>query len=474
MKSLFDKDTLLYVDYVYFQNSNLALCGWVLDKTHSASREIKLLAGASSLDAQIHTFERIDVAQRFGVQSLENCFGFIIEATNCSGIMSDISLAWSGRKFLLEKLDFEEVDTLHEVRNQVPEYSDKLNFENSVLSNKPLVSAVASSKKSKNKDKDIQKVIELLNRIDANDAGFLHQLETNALPAMHRLWVKRITSYASPKLLSFGHLDCEPKVSIVVPLYGRYDFMQHQLAHFSGDESMRNVELIYVLDDPRLIHEVSIAAQGLFNTFEYPFKLVLSTNNRGFSGANNLGVASCTAPLLLLINSDVIPFKNNWLPDFVAQYEQLDEPAILGATLLYEDSSIQHSGMVFKPDGRHCGVRMNHHPFKGLHVDLVVHSELFKVQAVTGACMLISKTLFQSINGFDELHILGDFEDSDLCLKVHNLGGNIYCSGSTRLYHLERLSQNLVSNGDWKWKLSMANAVYQERKWSKLIDKVAM
>jgi hypothetical protein len=58
-------------------------------------------------------------------------------------------------------------------------------------------------------------------------------------------------------------------VSVVIPLYGRYDFMQHQLANFSSDPFMKEVEIIYVLDDLLLQRE---ALMNIFGTFE-PFSI---------------------------------------------------------------------------------------------------------------------------------------------------------------------------------------------------------
>ena len=91
----------------------------------------------------------------------------------------------------------------------------------------------------------------------------------------------------------------------------------------------------------------------------------------------------------------------------------------------------------------------------------------------TGACMFMDKSLYQEIGGFDPLYVLGDFEDSDLCLKVIDKGLKIYCSSTVRLYHLERLSQNLVDQGDWKFKLTLVNGVHQMNKWSALLEEIA-
>ena len=117
---------------------------------------------------------------------------------------------------------------------------------------------------------------------------------------------------------------------------------------------------------------------------------------------------------------------------------------------------------------------MNHHPFKGIPVGLVSLADVFETSSTTGACMLMNTALYRELEGFDPMYVLGDFEDSDLCLKVIDHGLKIYVSGLTRLFHLERLSQDLVDSGDWKFKLTLANGVYQASKWRSLIQGVAV
>ncbi len=86
--------------------------------------------------------------------------------------------------------------------------------------------------------------------------------------------------------------------------------------------------------------------------------------------------------------------------------------------------------------------------------------------------MLIHKSNFVQVGGFDPMYVLGDFEDSDLCLKLIDKGLTNYVSSDIVLYHLERLSQNLVDEGDWKFKLTLVNGAYQMTKWKGLIKEV--
>jgi GT2 family glycosyltransferase len=175
----------------------------------------------------------------------------------------------------------------------------------------------------------------------------LETISSSALSDIHRIWKAKQSKNNHKELKSFGQFISAPKATVVIPLYGRYDVMQHQLANFSADSFMVQVEIIYVLDDPSLQHEVLITAHGLFQTFKYSFKLVLSKRNRGFAGANNLGVEFATSEHLLLLNSDILSCRNGWLEQYLVQFESLTNISILGSTLIYEDNTILHAGMAF-------------------------------------------------------------------------------------------------------------------------------
>lgn len=311
----------------------------------------------------------------------------------------------------------------------------------------------------------------VLDHVDVYHKSFNNQTAASLRAMLTEIWHKKLSREPQPSVKHYGKRaeDFAPKVSVIVPIYGRYDFVQHQVMHFSADPAMADVELIYVLDDPNIEREFNIACHGVYQTFAYPFKTVFCGENLGFAGANNLGAMQATGDFLLLLNSDVIPARPGWLADMLQRFDELDCPGILGGRLLYEDGSVQHEGMCFEEDPFYPGVWMNFHPNKGFPGDLVERFSVKEVEAVTGACMLMQRSVFEAVGGFDIGYILGDFEDSDLCMKVRAQGLKIYADGESHLYHLERQSQNLVDAGDWKFKLTMLNGMRQKAKWDEAI-----
>jgi GT2 family glycosyltransferase len=272
--------------------------------------------------------------------------------------------------------------------------------------------------------------------------------------------------------VDFG-LVSAPKASVIIPLYGRYDFMRYQLSNFSRFESLKNYEVLYVVDDPKISHAVGKLAKELSVVFPQPFSVITLAENMGFGGANNIGVKHATSDKLILLNSDVLPKDGTWADKMITQIDNNDDVGVVGARLLFEDNSIQHDGMAPMVLKEYPELLLNDHPNKGWPVSLSKNpAEVADCPLLTAACIAISKSLFEEVGGFDPAYVLGDFEDSDLCLKVLETGKrNVICR-DVELNHLERQSQNLVAAGDWKHKLTIYNAIVYNQRWSQKLNEL--
>jgi GT2 family glycosyltransferase len=470
LKKLVAKDAMVNIDFVISQGAALVLSGWAARKTLAINKNSVLVTqNDKSLDASVFTFNRNDVTAKLQLSDNANCTGFVIIIDDFAGHLDSLRIEHSNTSFPFSKLRYRQAANLAEILSNVPEKHEqaKLFIESHGLK---LDKGNVGKAIIRHLDKDVEKIKEILQAVDVYKTDFAERLAKEALPEIQKIWRAKQAKNNERDVKLFGHINEAPIVSIIIPLYGRYDFMQHQLANFSADITMQAAEVIFVLDDPTLSREVLITAHGLFETFKFPFKLVLSERNRGFAGANNLGSEFATSELLLLLNSDILPVEPAWLPAYLQQFNELENCGILGATLVYEDNTIQHAGMEFRQDSHYPGIWMNHHPYKGLPLDLVELKDAFQTASTTGACMLMSTSLYKELDGFDTMYVLGDFEDSDLCLKVTHKQLDIYVSGKVHFYHLERLSQDLVDGGDWKFKLTLANGVYQASKWRLLIE----
>lgn len=264
----------------------------------------------------------------------------------------------------------------------------------------------------------------------------LSPVTEHVLPAVARLQERLAAMVEIERVERFGDVPRSPDVSIVVPLYRRIDLLQHQLAQFACDPELSEAELIYVLDSPELSTPALAEAERLFELYRVPFRIATLSRNGGFAVANNRGASLATGRLLLLLNSDVLPAGSGWLSRLAGFHDATPRVGALGPKLLFEDDSLQHAGMYF----RHSialGAWENAHYFKGLHHALPAANVPRPVPAVTAACLLIDRALYGELDGLSSIYIQGDYEDSDLCLRLGEAGYENWYRPEVALYHLE-------------------------------------
>jgi GT2 family glycosyltransferase len=125
--------------------------------------------------------------------------------------------------------------------------------------------------------------------------------------------------------------------------------------------------------------------------------------------------------------------------------------------------------MAFRRHSAWGDMWINDHPFKGQ--SSLGLSGVREVDAVSAACAIIEASLYRELGGFSEDYIIGDFEDSDLCLRARSAGRLSYVALDVELYHLERQSQNRTGDGAWRVNLTVYNCWLHNSRWSKLIEK---
>jgi GT2 family glycosyltransferase len=229
------------------------------------------------------------------------------------------------------------------------------------------------------------------------------------------------------------------RASIIVPLYRELGFLRAQLFAFTVDAFVREqCEIIYVLDDPALESQVANILGGFNQLAALDLVLAVMRENGGYAQANNLAAGIAHGSRLVLMNSDVVPEASGWLEPCLEKLDVLPEFSVVGPKLVYGDESLQHAGMYFYrlPDGHW----QNMHYFKGYGRNFVAASRSREVPAVTGAVMVLKRDHFHAVGGFSTDYVIGDYEDSDLCLKLGERGGQAYYLAEVALYHFERQS----------------------------------
>ncbi len=156
-----------------------------------------------------------------------------------------------------------------------------------------------------------------------------------------------------------------------------------------------------------------------------------------FSALVNLGVAAARSEYVCLLNNDTEVIAGDWLSVMVGNLQRTDV-GIVGAKLLYSDDTVQHAGVILGIGG------VAGHAHKYFPSDSLGYynrlSEQHQLSAVTAACLLTKKSVFDDVDGFDE-QIAVAFNDVDFCLRVGEAGYKIVWAPDALLYHHESKSR---------------------------------
>lgn len=189
---------------------------------------------------------------------------------------------------------------------------------------------------------------------------------------------------------------------------------------------------------------------------EHP-QVTVRPDSRAFNWAalNNAAVAGSAAELLLFLNDDVEILDPGWLAA-MTRYLDLDGVGVTGATLLYPSGEMQHNGVRTHPAWLADNI---HHT--GSFGELATTRN---VAAVTGACLLVRRAVFDAVGGFDERYAV-NYNDVDFCLAVRHAGYRIVQAGDARLVHHESASRETEKpelTPRWQQEMNLLRAKWGE------------
>jgi GT2 family glycosyltransferase len=162
-------------------------------------------------------------------------------------------------------------------------------------------------------------------------------------------------------------------------------------------------------------------------------QLVDRAETGGFAQSCNDGAAAAQGDYLVFLNNDTVG-ADGWVDALVAHAAGHPSAAAVGAKLVYPNGTIQHAGIVI------CGDLLPRHVYRSFPADHPAVNRARPFQAVTGACMLVRRSLFEQLNGFDTVFSNG-FEDVDLCLRLAVEGHEIHYCPDSVLVHLEAVTR---------------------------------
>ncbi len=217
-----------------------------------------------------------------------------------------------------------------------------------------------------------------------------------------------------------------PKVTIIIPTKDAPDHLERCLNSIFVKTTYRNFEVVCV--DNNTSDQLALRIMEA-----YPVTRLLWPGRFNFSGVNNLAVSQTQSDFIVLMNNDVEVRTPDWLENMVYYARQPDVGAV-GALLLYPNLSVQHAGVVLGCRGT------ADHVLRGVPHDCDGYAGSVscarEVSAVTAACMLLPRSTFLSVGGFNE-HFFTAYQDVDLCLKIRALPKRIIYTPRSILIHHE-------------------------------------
>ena len=216
----------------------------------------------------------------------------------------------------------------------------------------------------------------------------------------------------------------EMNISIIITYYQNINMLKNcvsALAHTLVGRS--DIEIVIVNDNP----SIGLQAQMPWSDFSIPFRIIELPENRGHSGACNIGVKNCKGNKLVFLDSDII-VADCWLEELEKTFiAHPDRGAIASTILDFSNDQIVYYGMeLYQSESiKPLQGSKRKHPF-------LLRDQ--KVQIVTAGCLLIERSLFHEVGGFDEV-LYNSCNDLDLSMKLNAIGRTNYVSANSIVYH---------------------------------------
>lgn len=262
----------------------------------------------------------------------------------------------------------------------------------------------------------------------------------------------------------------DPMISIVIPNKDHAADLKRCITSILEKSTYENYEIVIVENgsETKEIFEYYTSLKEYDNIRVVTYEKPEGQNGFNYSAVNNFGVKQTKGDYILLLNNDTEVITVNWMEELL-MYAQREDVGAAGAKLYYGNKTIQHAGVVLQL-GAHRTAGHSHYGQSRENLGYMGRlCYAQNVSAVTGACLLVKKSLFEEVGGLDESFAIS-LNDVDFCLKLREKGLLNVFTPFAELYHYESVSRGLDDSGEKAERYNRESAHFRE-KWKTVLEK---
>lgn len=258
-------------------------------------------------------------------------------------------------------------------------------------------------------------------------------------------------------------VEGNPKVSIIIPNKDHIKDLNKCVMSLLNVNVYKNIEIIIVENNST--EEETFRYYDEMTKKYSNIRVLYYEGSFNYSAINNFGVKEATGEYILLLNNDTEIISKDAIKDMLGVCMRSDV-GIVGAKLFYEDDTIQHAGVVIGFGG-YAG-----HVFNGLSKKdygyMVRAMITCNYSAVTAACLMTSREVFDEVGGLDEIFVVA-CNDVDFCLRVREAGYLVVYDAFAKWYHYESKSRGYEDTPEKQVRFKGEVEKFRER-WGALIE----
>jgi GT2 family glycosyltransferase len=254
-------------------------------------------------------------------------------------------------------------------------------------------------------------------------------------------------------------VNSNPLVSIIIPNRDHKEDLKKCIESIISKSTYGNYEII--------IAENNSKTNDIFSYYDELANVraikVIQYNGKdfNFSAINNHAVQFAAGEHILLLNNDTEVISPNWIEEMLA-FSQREDIGAVGAKLYYADNRIQHAGLVIGLGG---SIASHYHYANDRRHTGYMHRLVMPQNycAMTGACLMVKKSLYDRVGGLDDVNFKIGLNDVDFCLKLREIGKINVLTPYAELYHYESVSRGLDTTPEKSARLRAESDFFREK-----------